>query len=82
MKLILPAIVNPLCKILNNSFASGVFPNAMKIAKIVPIFKSGDKTDVRNYRLISLLPVFSKLLEKLMLNRLQAFFTKHNVLNP
>ena len=82
MKLILPAIVTHLCKIFNKSFASGVFPNAMKIAKIVPIFKSGDKTDVKNYRPISLLPVFSKLFEKLMLNRLQAFFTNHNVLNP
>ena len=54
----------------------------MKIAKIVPIFKSGDKTDVTNYKPISLLPVFSKLVEKQMLNRMQAFFTKHNVLNP
>ena len=42
----------------------------------------GDKTNVKNYRHISLLPVFSKLLEKLVLNHLQAFCTKRNVLNP
>ena len=42
----------------------------------------GDKTDVKNYRHISLLPVFSKLLEKLVLNHLQAFCTKRNVFNP
>ena len=82
MKLIFPVIVTLLFKIFNKSFANGVFPNAMKIAEIIPIFKSGDKTDVRNYRLISLLPVFSKLLEKPTLNRLQAFFSEHNVLNP
>ena len=82
IKLILPVIVTLLCKIFNKSFASGIFPNAMEIAKIVPIFKSGDKTDIGHYRPIAFLPVFSKLLDKLMLNRLQTFFTKHNVLNP
>ena len=49
--------------------------------RILPVFKSGDKNDVKNYRPISLLPAQSKILEKLMLNRLIVFLNKHNVLN-
>ena len=51
------------------------------IAKIVLIFKSGDKEDVKNYRPISLLPILSKILEKLMFSRFANFLSKHNVLN-
>jgi hypothetical protein len=45
----------------------------MKKAKIRPLFKKGDRQDVQNYRLISIQSVFSKILEKLMHNRLLAF---------
>ena len=75
------SIVDPLCSIFNKSFTKGIFPTSLKIAKIVPIFKSCDKADIKNYIPISLLPVFSKILEKLMLIRLSVFFNKHNVLN-
>ena len=61
-------IAVPLVKIFNKSFVSGIFPDALKIAHIAPVFKSGDKNDVKNYRPISLLPTLSKILEKLMLN--------------
>lgn len=50
--------------IVNLSIRTGVFPDAFKIANIVPIFKSGDKSEVGNYRPISLLPTVSKILEK------------------
>ena len=53
-------IYKPLTNICNNSFKPGVFPSRMKIAKIKPIFKSGAKTEIRNYRPISLLPQFKK----------------------
>ena len=52
----------------------------MKIAKVLPLFKSGEKTKISNYRPISILPVFSKLLERLMYNRILLFIDKHNVL--
>ena len=52
----------------------GVFPSRMKIAKVIPMFKSGAKTEVTNYRPISLLPQFSKKLEKLFLTRINSFF--------
>ena len=68
-------------KISKKSFVSGIFPDALKIERIAPVFKSGDKNDVKNYRPISLLPALSKILEKLMLNRLIVFLNKHNVLN-
>ena len=49
---------------INKSFALGQFPTLMKLAKVIPIFKAGIVTDVNNYRPISLLPIFSKILEK------------------
>ena len=52
----------------------------MKLAKILPIFKSGSRSDVNNYRPISLLSVFSKILEKLMHNRLYSFLEQNNVI--
>ncbi len=81
IKHIINFIVEPLCVLINKSFNKGVFPNSLKIAKIVPIYKSGDKKDIRNYRPVSLLPVFSKIFEKLMLSRLLCFFNKHNILH-
>ena len=51
----------------------------MKIAKVIPLFKSGTKTDVSNYRPISLLPQFSKIFEKLFLTRLNSFLSANNI---
>ena len=53
----------------------------MKIAKVIPMFKSGTKTDVTNYRPISLLPQFSKILEKLFLTRINSFLCANNILS-
>lgn len=63
------------------SFKSGVFPDQMKIAKIIPIYKSGDSHLYSNYRPISLLYQFSKILEKLFLNRLDSFIEKCMILS-
>ena len=54
----------PLKHIVNLSLSTGEVPLLMKTAKVVPIFKSGDPTDVNNYRPISLLSSFGKILEK------------------
>ena len=53
------SIVDPLYFIFNKSLTTGIFPTSLKIAKIVPICKSGDKADIKNYIPISLLHVFS-----------------------
>ena len=73
-------IIFALSHIFNLSLKEGIFPDKMKIAKVIPIFKKGLKTSVENYRPISLLPVFSKLLERIVYNRLSEFLNENNVL--
>ena len=73
-------VATPLAHIVNNSFLSGIVPDDMKIAKIVPIHKSGNTKILNNYRPISILPAFSKLLEKLVCNRLVQFIENKNLL--
>ena len=70
MKNIRFCVKMPLTHICNLSFQKGVFPTELKIANVVPIYKSGDEMIFTNYRPMSVLPVFSKLLERLMYNRL------------
>lgn len=70
----------PLSYIFNLSLQSGNFPNSMKIAKVSPVYKKGDKTEPGNYRPISVLSVISKVFEKLVNNRLVKFLEKHNIL--
>ena len=59
----------PLFHICKISLKTGCFPEKLKIAKITPLFKSGETDLLNNYRPISILPVFSKILEKIMYNR-------------
>ena len=63
-------LVVPLMKICNLSVTSGVFPTRWKSANIVPIYKKGDKKTAGNYRSVSLLPLFAKILEKVVYHQL------------
>ena len=72
--------LQPLVHLLNLSLSQGVFPDELKIAKVIPIFKNGDNMLVNNYRPISILPVFSKIFEQIMYNRLLAFINHNNLL--
>jgi Reverse transcriptase (RNA-dependent DNA polymerase) len=74
-------LCDKLVHIFNLSFVQGVFPQLLKRAIVVPIYKSGLRTDPSNYRPISVLSVFSKLLEKLFYNRLISFVDANNVLH-
>jgi Reverse transcriptase (RNA-dependent DNA polymerase) len=74
------AIIYPLYFIIYKSFESGIVPEQLKIAKVVPIHKSGDTSLPDNFRPISLLPNFSKILEKVMSNRLTKFLEHNNLL--
>ena len=66
--------------IINSSFVSGIFPSELKIAKVVPIHKGGSKSEVSNYRPISLLSSFSKIFEKAMYARLINFLNSNKTL--
>jgi hypothetical protein len=72
-------ISKPLTHIINQSFQTGIIPTKMKIAKVVPVHKSSDPSLLTNYRPISLLTAFSKLLEKLMYDKVIKFLTSNNI---
>jgi len=76
----LSLVAKPLAEIINCSFTTGIVPQAIKIAKVVPILKKGEKDNVTNYRPISVLPYFSKFYEKLMYNRLYGFVKNSNII--
>ena len=57
-------LCDPLKYIFNLSFEKSIFPDHMKIAKVTAILKGGDNTDLSNYRPISVLPCFSKILKQ------------------
>ena len=58
-------IIKPLTMIFNLSLSTGLFPDKLKITKVIPIFKKDDPTVFSNYRSVSLLPCISKILERL-----------------
>ena len=70
----------PLTHICNLSFSTGVFPCELKIANVVPIFKTNDEIIFSNYRPVSVLPVLSKLIERLMYNRLIQYINENKLL--
>jgi hypothetical protein len=80
VSIISTSIVTPLTYLLNLSLSQGVFPNELKLAKIIPLYKAGDKMIITNYRPISVLPFFSKIYERIMYNRVINFIEKKNLL--
>ena len=75
-----PFIVYPLTYIFNLSLEMGKFPDALKIAKVTPLYKKGSKDDPGNYRPISVLPVIAKVFEKLVNERLMDFLESNDIL--
>lgn len=78
---IIDSIAPLLSTLFNNCIETGVFPDLMKISKVVPIYKSGTKTDPSNYRPISILPILSKIYEKIIYNQLLSHLISNNVLH-
>ena len=72
--------VEPLTHRFNASLLQGVFPTVLKKAKVIPIFQGGDPSQLSNYRRVSVLPCFSKILKRSMYNRLLSFVNKHSLL--
>jgi len=81
LKRIIFTIARPLHHIFLLSFDKGIVPSQLKIAKVIPIFKSGDRCNMDNYRPISLLNSFSKILEKIVACRLSSFLSTCNILS-
>ena len=73
-------ISEPLAHIINLSIAHGIVPDQMKKARVIPLFKADDQSLFTNYRPVSVLPSFSKFLERIIYNRLNDYLTNLNVL--
>ena len=75
-------IAPALCLLFNACFENGFFPTCLKEAKVVPVLKSGDRRKLTNYRPISILSCFSKILEKIVYSRTIDFLNSNSVLCP
>lgn len=72
-------ILKPFCYIINNSLRYGIFPDSLKLALVIPVYKSGDENNFENYRPINLLSGFSKIFEKVVYSRLTLFFEENKL---
>ena len=68
--------------IFNASLAVGSMPDGMKLAHVTPVFKAGNPQDPGNYRPVSLLPIVSKLLERIVHRQLTSYLDKENLYPP
>lgn len=81
LKLVAPFLSVPLTHIINLSFCQGLFPERLKVSIVKPLFKRGDRSDPNNYRPITIVSTFSKVIEKAMCVRLNEFLNKHDILH-
>ena len=80
LHLIPDLVIIPLAYIINMSLLTGEYPDLLKLIKVITIYKCGETQDVNNYRPMSLLSIFDKIIETKMRKRLYAFLERHNVL--
>ena len=76
------SLVAPITYIVNLILESGIFPDKLKIAKIIPLLKSGDVNDASNFRPIALLPILAKIIEKIIAIRITKYFIANNYFSP
>ena len=74
-------ISKPLTIIINECLETGIFPDALKVAKVKPLYKKGDSYCFNNYRPISLLPTISKIFKRVMFSQLYSYFNINNLLS-
>ena len=77
----MPYLSNILSNLINLSLQSGIVPDHLKVARVIPLFKSGDKDEITNYRPVSILPCISKIYEKVVYHRLISYLNKNDILN-
>ena len=71
-----PDAAQPLTKYFNKSIVLGQFPSEWKAARVIPVFKKGQRTMLDNYRPISILPVVSKLIKRILYNQISGYLEK------
>ena len=76
------SLIKPLTFLFNTSLRSSHYPDIWKKSNIIPVHKKNDKRLVNNYRPISLLPVFGKIFEKIIFNKIYMFLSEEKLLNP
>ena len=77
----IPSFISlPFSHICNLALSTVLFPDSMKLSKVIPIYNSGEVNVLNNYRLISLLPKFSKILERIVYNRLYDHLTSQRAI--
>ena len=81
LKLCGPSVIKPLSLLFTNSLRDGVFPNDWKKANVIPVHKKGNKQLVSNYPPVSLLPICSKIFEKLIFDCIYDFLDQNRLLN-
>ena len=82
LKVIAPVIIKPLSLLINRVLNTGIFPDKLKIAKVIPIYKKCDPKLFENYRPISLLPTISKVLEKIIHKQLSSYLDEYGIFFP
>ena len=76
-----PVISHKLSLMFNNCINNGIYPNVLKTAKVIPIFKTGNRSDPGNYRPISILSDVNKIYEELILSRVNGYLKSKNILS-
>ena len=80
IKLSLPILVPALEKLFNLALSTGIYPDKLKIAKVIPVYKKGSPTSINNYRPISILSTINKIFEKILYSRLISYIDKFQIL--
>ena len=80
VKISAPILIPALDRIFNLSISTGVYPDKLKVAKVVPIHKKGDSSSVNNYRPISILNTINKIFEKILHTRLSTYIENSDLL--
>ncbi|XP_039300576.1 uncharacterized protein LOC120355896, partial [Nilaparvata lugens] len=81
LKKIIEHILSPLTYCINRCLRDGVFPEALKVSRVVPVYKKGSKVDPGSYRPISLVPCFSKVIETIIHRQLYRYLIRHNIIS-
>lgn len=79
IKQVIDCIVHPLTFCINNCLVRGIFPDVLKVSRVVPVYKKGPRDCPENYRPISLVPIFSKVFEAIMHQQFYSYLDRNNL---